>query len=172
MVKVKKITKIIFWVILFLIALYSSIIIIEKLICKDKTPNFFGYKNFIVLTGSMEPTLNIGDIVIVKETDDIKVNDIISFKVSNSVVTHRVTDIRHDDENNLSYITKGDANNGYDNEIIELEDIEGKYVFKIPKLGSLIMFFQKPIGLVILLLIFGVVLFINSIIPNKKIERK
>ena len=164
MAKLKKILKIIFWVVLIIIAIYSLVIIVQKIFWKDRTPSFFGYKNFIVLTGSMEPKINIGDIVIIKETNDIKVNDIVSFKIDNSIITHRVTDIRHDDENNLTFITKGDANNGYDNEILTLDDLEGKYLFKIPKLGSLILFLQKPQGLLIL----GIFLFISSVIPTKK----
>ena len=77
---VKRILKILFWIILVIITFYSTFMLSQKLIWKDKTPNFFGYKNFIELTGSMKPTLNVGDIIITKETKEIKENDIISFR--------------------------------------------------------------------------------------------
>lgn len=163
---VKKILKIIFWIILIVIAIYSMTIIAQKILWKDRTPNFFGYKNMIVLSGSMEPTLNVGDIVIVKETNDIKEQDIISFKVQNSIVTHRVVEIKKENEKNF-YITKGDANSAVDLELIELKDIEGKYIFKIPLLGNIIMLLQKPIAVGILILIL-IVSLILSFKPKKE----
>ena len=91
---VKKILKILSCVVLIIVAIYSTIIIFQKNVWKDKVPSFMGYKNFIILTGSMEPTLNTGDIVFVKETTDIKEQDIISFKVNNSIVTHRIIETK------------------------------------------------------------------------------
>lgn len=157
----KKIFKTLFWIILSLIAIYSTIIIFQKIIWKEKIPNFMGYKNFIVLTGSMEPTLNIGDIVFVKETTNIKEQDIVSFRVQNSIVTHRVVEIKEENEKNI-YITKGDANSGNDTELLSIENIEGKYIFKIPFAGRIILFLQKPIGIIILCLIFSIFLMIES----------
>ena len=158
---VKKILRILFWIILIIIAIYSTVIIFQKIIWKDKVPNFFGYKNFIVLTGSMEPTLNTGDIVFVKETPDIKEQDIISFRVNNSIVTHRVVKIKTVD-NNTYYATKGDANSDADTELVSLEEIEGKYIFKIPFLGNIINFFQKPMGIIILVAILIGILFLGA----------
>ena len=164
--KIKKILKAIFWIILVFIAIYSTIIIFQKIIWKDKTPSFLGYKNFIVLTGSMEPTLNIGDIVFVKETTDIKEQDIVSFKVNNAVVTHRIIEIKKEDEKTF-YITKGDANSSNDTELLSIENVEGKYSFKISFLGNLILFFQKPIGIFGLFSIFAIVLIISSVRSHK-----
>ena len=127
---IKKIIKAIFWIILICIAIYSMIIIFQKIVYKNKTPSFFGYKSFIVLTGSMEPTLNIGDIVFIKETTDIKEQDIVSFKINNAIVTHRIVEIKKENDKTL-YTTKGDANSGNDTEVLRIEDIEGKYIFKV-----------------------------------------
>ena len=169
---VKKVGKIIFWILLIIIALYSVFIMIQKLLWKDKTPSFFGYKNFIVLTGSMEPTLNIGDIVVVKETTDIEEGDIISFRVKDFVVTHRVFEVYRENGKEY-YITKGDANSNTDPELLNKENVDGKYCFKIPFLGRIIHFFQKPIGLIILFVMLGLALLLSSIKTNKnqKYER-
>ena len=166
MKKIKKILNGIAWIILVCIAIYSTIIILQKIIWKNKTPSFLGYKNFIVLTGSMEPTLNIGDIIFVKETADIKQQDIVAFKVNDAVVTHRVVEIKKENEKTF-YITKGDANSSNDTELLRIENIEGKYIFKIPFLGKAILFFQKPIGIFGLFLIFAVVLVISCVKSNK-----
>ena len=163
---VKKISQIIFWVILVFIGLYSTFIIMQKIIWKNKTPEFMGYKNFIVLTGSMEPILHKGDIVIIKETKEIKENDIISFKEKNSVVTHRVIEVKNEDNKDY-YITKGDANSGADTSLLSLEDIEGKYCFKIPFVGNIILFLQKPLGIIILFAML-VIFFVISSLKTKK----
>ncbi len=170
MKNVKKVFSIIFWIVLVIVALYSIIIVVQKIFAKDKTPSFFGYKNFIVLTGSMSPELKIGDLVFVKDTDDIKRNDIISFRVNNSVVTHRVIEVLEED-GVLKYMTKGDANSGVDTEILTTEDIEGKYVFKIPLVGNLVMFLKTPAGIFSLLLIFGIILFVDSLKSQKNIKK-
>ncbi len=167
MEKAKKILKAIFWIILIFMAVYSTIIIFQKIVYKNKIPNFFGYKNFIVLTGSMKPTLNVGDIVFVKETTDIKEQDIISFKINNTIVTHRIVEIKKEDDKTL-YVTKGDANSGNDTELVSIEDVEGKYSFKILWIGNVILFLQKPVVLIILFLILLVVLVIESKKPKRK----
>ncbi len=167
--KIKKILKVIFLIILIFMAIYSTIIIFQKIIWKNKIPNFLGYKNFIVITGSMKPTLNIGDIVFVKETTDIKNKDIVSFKTNNAVVTHRIVEIKKEDGKTL-YITKGDANSDNDTELLSIENIEGKYSFKIPFLGNVILFFQRPIGMISLFLIFSVILLMTSV-KSKRVPK-
>lgn len=164
---IKKISRIIFWIFLVIIALYSTFVIFQKLIWKDKTPSLFGYKNFVILTGSMEPTLNKGDIVIVKRSTDIKEKDIISFRIGNSVVTHRVYEI-YKENGKEYYITKGDANSDTDSELIAKNKVEGKYCFKIPFLGRVVLFFQKPMGIITLFILLGIFLFLSSRKPAKK----
>ena len=164
---VKKFSKIMFWIVLVIIAIYSTFIIAQRLIWKDKTPSFFGYKNFIVITGSMKPTLNEGDIVFVKESKEIQENDIIAFREQNSVVTHRVFEVYKENGEDY-YITKGDANSGTDTRLLSISDVEGKYVFKIPFVGRIILFLQKPVGIIVLFAILLVALAVSSIKPNKK----
>ncbi len=166
----KKILKIIFWIILIIIVIYSTTIIFQKIVRKDKTPDFMGYKNFIILTGSMEPTLKPGDIVFVKETTNINEQDIISFKVENAIVTHRVVEIENENGKNF-YITKGDANSDNDIELISIEYVEGKYAFKIPLLGNIILFFQRPVGMVVLVIIL-IFIFIKPYRKPKHMKRK
>ena len=164
---IKKVFQVLFWIFLVVVAVYSTFIIIQKIMWKDKIPSFFGYKNFIVLTGSMEPTLHMGDIVIVKETTNIQDNDIIAFRERNSVITHRVFEVRKEGGKEY-YITKGDANSDTDQELLDKEQIEGKYCFKIPFLGRVILFFQKPIGMMTLFILVGIFLFLSSIKPKEK----
>lgn len=107
----------------------------------EDTAQVFEYKCFSVSSGGMEPTLQIGDLVITKEKEqkDIKVGDIISFKKNKNTITHRVTKIIIE-KNEILYQTKGDNNNANDAEFVKYEDVEGVYVNHIPQLGKVYIF--------------------------------
>jgi len=134
------------------IAIMNFTLIVKSYINPNKVPDFFGIKPFIVLTGSMEPAINGGDLIISKTVNpaNLKVGNIISFKENSGVVTHRIDKItKNNDE--IAFITKGDANNARDMNPISYSQVEGNYLFKIPKLGFLAMFMQTPIGMLSLI---------------------
>ena len=153
----KIIKKIIFILFLIISFIYLFIIISPK-VFKNFYP--FGIKVATVLTGSMEPTLKINDFVIVKKPNNIKVNDIISYKDDNSEkeILHRVIKI-----NNDTFITKGDANNIEDMPINK-KSITGIYVGKIKYLGQIVSFIKKPIIFSTIITIIVIIM----IIPIKK----
>ncbi len=116
----------------------------------------------------MEPTISVGDVVFVVETQDINKDDIISFKVNNSVVTHRVIEVIIDDGGEKQYKTKGDANDTEDVGTVKPQDIEGKYLFKIGQVGNIILFLKSEVGIIIFVLILAMILFFG----NSKSEKK
>ena len=153
--KTRKILKVIFFLTLAFLIIYNITILVQKLITPEKIPSFLGYKNFVIMSGSMEPELNIGDIVFVKEDNNINVGDIISFNEDGETVTHRVIEII-EQEYEIYYKTKGDANNAVDTELNSHKNIEGKYIFKIPKIGKVVTFLQSEFGIeIILVLLLG-----------------
>lgn len=167
--KVKKIISIIILIMLLPILFVNGVILIDSFVHPNEVPSFFGWKPFIVLSGSMENEICSGDLAIVKEVDNeiIKENDIIAFKNEDLVTTHRVVEIIQ--ENGITkYKTKGDNNNIEDNGMVSQEQIEGLYQFKISKLGNLAMFTQTPIGMVICLSIPIALLIIMQKIENEK----
>lgn len=87
--------------------------------------NIFGYSVFSAETGSMAPTMEKGDIIIIKIGDEIKENDIITYKQGNALITHRIVEIDGD-----TIIAKGDNNNTED-EPINKNQVIGKSVFII-----------------------------------------
>lgn len=91
--------------------------------------NMFGYTFFEVATGSMSPTIEIGDVVIVKITKEVNENDIIVYKDGKDFITHRLIKIKDEE-----LITKGDANNSEDKSIT-MEQVLGEVIYKIPKVG-------------------------------------
>ena len=145
----KKAISILIIIILLPILFVNGVILLNSFIHPDKIPSFFGWKPFIVLSGSMETEIFPGDLVIVKDvgTDGLKVDDVIAFKSGDIVVTHRIVEII--EENGIKkYKTKGDNNNTQDVGEVLPEKVEGLYKFRIAKLGNLAMFIQTPIGII------------------------
>ena len=152
MQKAKKVLSIIVLIILIPILLISLVILINSYVRPNEVPSFLGWKPFIVLSGSMETQISAGDIVVVKQVDTntLKKGDIIAFKENDIVITHRIDEIIQE-ENTTQYITKGDNNNTQDMGYVVPEQIEGKYEFKIARLGNLAMFTQTPLGMIVCL---------------------
>ena len=108
----------------FIVGIVIYSFISTQILKKDYT-NIFGYTYYSVATGSMKPVISPNDLIFVKITKNVSKGDIITFKDSASIVTHRLIDI-----NNNKYITKGDANNTSDTGINK-SDIIGKVVYII-----------------------------------------
>lgn len=148
-----KIIKKVFFALFLLMSLSYLYIVVSPKIFKNFYP--FGIKTAIVLTGSMEPTLNIDDFVILRELKGrVNVNDIVSYKRPDekNEVLHRVVSV---DKNIV--ITKGDANNKEDDPI-DVMQITGVYVRKVKYLGKIIAFFTKPLGVSFTVTLFLIIL--------------
>ena len=105
-----------------------------------------GLTPYVVLSGSMEPTYHVGAMIYVKEVDpaEVQVGDPITFRISDDMVaTHRVIAVYEDG----SFQTQGDANDAPDGAPVLPEDLVGKPVFSVPKLGFLADWMMKPPGL-------------------------
>lgn len=124
------------------------------------------YQNFVVQSGSMEPAIMTGDIIIVKKKDSYYPNETITFiNNSDQIVTHRITEIKDG-----LYKTKGDANRAGDDDEISFEQVIGKVVLVIPKLGFLVSVAQSKLGLILLLIIPACILIIDQLL--KKNDQK
>ena len=109
----------------------------------------FGYLGFeptVIYSGSMQPVMDVGDIIIITETpiEDIEEGDIIQFRTTNANIIHRVYDIYSEGGSTL-FVTKGDANDHPDSEPIFPEQITGKAVFTIPKIGWVSIYVKSAI---------------------------
>lgn len=161
MKKLIKILKYILISILVFLAIICISVFIQTKVNPNKIPSIFGYKPFIVLSGSMETELYKGDLAIVRKVDvnTLKENDIIAFRDDDEhVVTHRIVSIISS-EDDIEFITKGDNNNSNDQGTVKLDDVEGKYIRKVKGLGNVLLVLQKPLTLCIILgitVVFGV----------------
>lgn len=153
-------------IIFFLIAVFvilNLILLVQKI--QNKPASIFGYKVFVVISGSMEPNIHVGDIVITKNVDasDIKVGDVITFNNDKYTITHRVIDIIQNEE--IYYKTKGDHNSVADKDLIKYNNIEGVCKFRLEKIGVIFMHSKAIIRAIIIVCILYLIF---KIIDRKK----
>lgn len=114
-------------------------------------PHVLGYRTSTMLTGSMEPGIMPGDVVVTapRPAADIKVGDVISYQIpieDHRVETHRVTEVIHEKDGSLAIRTKGDANDNVDPWVAVLEDdTVWEMQAVVPKLGTVIRAMRSPI---------------------------
>lgn len=116
-----------------------------KSLVGNALPMPFGYGCAVVLSGSMEPTLLIDDLILVKEQDAYQVDDIVVFQDEGSLTVHRLISVDGD-----TVVTKGDANNAADDPI-PANRIIGAVFKRIPSLGAAARFLKTPVGVICLL---------------------
>jgi len=149
----------------FYYILIGALALIVLLLVVSVFPITGNFKLLVVKSGSMEPSINTGGLVIVKPVDEYKIGDVVSFgeiTKTKDLTTHRIHDIRVV-SGEVFYITKGDANNAPDQTEIRKKDIVGKVLFDIPYLGFAIDFAKKPIGFALIIIIPAVAIVVDEI---------
>ena len=163
-------------VILIPILFINATLIAKSFINKDEVPSIGGILPLIVLTDSMDPKIESGDLIIchTAEAEEIKVNDIISFfdpaGNGTSIVTHRVVEIV-EKNGEILFRTRGDNNNTEDKELVPAENLVGIYKTRIAGAGHIAMFMQSTAGLIICVVI-PIVLLIGYDIVRRRIYEK
>lgn len=154
----------------------STILVVVIVLCAVflMGSRLMGYECYTVISGSMQPEYNVGDLLYVKDANvnTIKVGDPITFILNEDLVvaTHRV--VRIDAENQRFY-TKGDANEIEDSEPVHFNNVIGVPQFSIPKLGYVSDFIQNPPGMYITIgvgIILILIVFVPDMIGKKKKE--
>ncbi len=159
------------------ILLCNIVLIVRSFIHPDKVADVFGFKPFVVVSGSMEDTILIDDLILVRacQPDTLTVGygtgDIVSFRSGHTVVTHRLVG-KTSVDGAPAFITKGDANNTADIDPVTYDMIEGQYLLRIPKLGGLSLFMQTPMGLLVFLILPVLAFFLYDIIHRRHIVRQ
>lgn len=141
------------------------------------------YGAYVIVTGSMEPLIKVQDAVIIKraEVEDIKVGDVVTYRSTDPsfygiLITHRVINIE-DSNNEKIFITKGDHNNTIDRTPVKFNQIQGKVVMRVPKIGYIKYFLIEYYGWIIAVLVPSVAIISYDIVKlfknvkNKQEER-
>lgn len=156
-----KVLKTLGQVVLFVILIFF--ILLNILSMNNKS--LFGFRIYRVISGSMQPALQIGDVIIIKKANNYAEKDIITYDNGLTTITHRIKSIDGDE-----IITEGDANDAPDKPITK-DRILGKYFFRISTFSVFsIMLTGKTIYLIMLLVLFAILLFAISDRVTRNLE--
>lgn len=133
----------------YLLAVWALLVIIFAPIALQvgflATP---GFGSYVVLSGSMAPTLPQSSVVYVYDSGQYEAGDMVTFTRDSSVATHRIVE-----RTSGGYITKGDANNEPDAVVITQDQILGEVVFTVPGYGYLWLFANSQYGAIVILVL-------------------
>ncbi len=116
-------------------------------VMRNALPMPFGVGASVVLSGSMEPTLSVNDLVIVRAAGSYAEGDVVVYQSGSSLVIHRI--VRVEDE---YVVTKGDANNTEDDPV-SLSAVKGRMAFAVPYLGLPVRLLQSTLGSVLVIVL-------------------
>lgn len=165
--------NIICWILILILAITMVIFLTTRI--QGNTPTVFGYTIFRISTGSMEPELMTGDVILDKVVDDeteISVGDVITFEggsqFDGKLVTHKVIKAPYTDENGNTMLQTHGIANELDDTPISIDQVRAKMICKIPYIDTLYNLFLSPCGLLIMILLI-ILVFIDEIINIVKI---
>lgn len=120
------------WLLLFVaVAVLAALVVV---------PRLAGATPYTVLSGSMEPMLSPGTLIVVKDVPptELRAGDVITFQIESdnpAVNTHRITQVVYDAQGTPRFQTQGDANNAPDRDLLVPEQIRGSLWYSVPYLG-------------------------------------
>lgn len=126
------------------LAITAGALAYDKFVKKSKIPSVFGYSVLIIASPSMTGAIEAGDAIIIKNSDSYAVGDVITYFPADESfsVTHRIVRTEGD-----KFYTKGDANPSEDPDPVLIEQIAGKVVVKLNKVGYFIEWLKSPVGI-------------------------
>ena len=144
---------------------FVLVTIIGLAVALQVIPRMLGGTSLTVLTGSMQPTINPGDVIAVRDADpdEIRVGDIVTFQpVSGdpTLITHRVVGKGISPTEGIFFTTQGDANSAPDDQIVAAQ-LQGVYMYRVPYLGYLLQL-GRDLGLIAVTA--GVVLVVAALV--------
>ena len=146
---------------LVLIALLALAITILVRVFVYQKFDIFGFRLYQIMSGSMEPTIHVGDAVITKEVSELNEGDILAYENGQSITVHRVIKVYTEGDKRM-YEAQGDNNNAPDQGLIMPEQVKGKVVFTVKKAGEGINLLRKY-GIIVLIFAVGIIVIVALI---------
>lgn len=160
------IISIVLWAVILLAALFAFTTLATK--DSNHVANLAGFTPLSVVTDSMAPTFQAGDLIIIRSCDpaSLKEGDIVTFHtiINNEFAlnTHRIAEIQGQADAR-SYVTKGDNNDIADIHMITDGDIVGKYVAQLPHFGRVVEFLSSSMGFLLVIVLPLLIFFVYQV---------
>lgn len=147
------------------VSLIFIILILGAFVILTGSKEIFGYRILTVQSGSMEPTIPTGALILVGRAGTYNKSDIVAYGSlirKNALITHRIIDIANINGKTL-FVLKGDANKQIDIELVPSHAIAGKYLGGIPLVGYPVQFARTPMGVILMIIIPGTLIVYEEI---------
>lgn len=153
MKKLKKISTIVCIILIVFLAGVTISLVIQK--SKGEEIDLLGYKVYYVLTDSMTPSLEVGDVILSKDSEGVEVGDVVTYVaisgiIEGELVTHKVIEV-YEENGTTMVVTQGTKTGATPDEPIEASAILGTMVCEMHVIGWLFGIIQEPIGFVLVI---------------------
>lgn len=149
--------------------LTSAALAFSTRLSRDQIPTLFGRKVLTVLSGSMEPAIHTGDVIVIKPIEAgeaIAEGDIVTFRSrekSDVLITHRVIGLVSVNGSPKAYVTKGDANDTKDLTAVSADQVIGRYGWRVPYFGYVSGVLRQPLGIILGVVLPGLILIASEL---------
>ncbi len=149
---------------LVLLVIASTTLAISARRSRDAMPTIAGHKVLTVLSGSMEPVIHTGDVIVVRPLAAGEMpaeGDIVTFRTreqTDMLVTHRIIGTVTVNGTVTAWVTRGDANDSPDQSMLQPQQVVGRYQWRIPYFGYVVSFLHQPLGIILAVVLPGLVL--------------
>ncbi|MBQ7625125.1 MAG: signal peptidase I [Clostridia bacterium] len=175
----KKALNVLLNVISVAIIVLAVIMLVTVLFTKPgQAPSIMGFSIFRVLSGSMEPTIPVNSMIMVKKVDPeaVKVGDVITFystdpSLNGAINTHRVIEIT-EESGELAFVTQGDANVVKDDYLTLSRNLIGKVIFKSRAIGFIVTLAANPVIFIPVIILPLVVLLVVNVVKTVRISKE
>ena len=138
------------------------------------------YSAYVIISGSMEPSIHVQDAIVIKREENFKIGDVCTYiskdpRYLGIMITHRIIGTDVNERGEKVYIFKGDANYSADQLAVEYDQIYGKVIMRVPKLGYIQYFLSSAYGWIIAIVVpcVGIITYdIMKIVMSSKALRK
>jgi signal peptidase I len=153
-----------------------SLLILILALLVGVLPSILGYESYVVYGGSMEPAIGTGDLAVVGPVrpEQFRIGDVITYRTPDRpevIVTHRLVGMEPGENGQLSFQTKGDANDTVDKVLVQQRAVLGRVAYTIPRIGYLVDFARRVEGKILLIVIPGVLLALDYLLELRRRNR-
>lgn len=157
-----------------MIAITASLLVMKIM---GDTPSIMGYNLYYIATPSMEPSLEVGDIILSKEVKDyteLKEHDVITYQgevgsYAGKLITHEIIQVNVHDDGSITFLTKGTKPSAQVDPEIRADQVRTKMICEIPFLGDIMNIINHPVGFLIIIVVPLGITFIGEIVNLKNV---
>lgn len=170
--KIPTILTILLVLLLLAITLFNLICAIKRHTTGDQCPTVFGFATAVVISGSMEPTIAVNDLVVIHKQAEYAEGDIVTYRTETLPVTHRILTRTVGEDGTVHLVTAGDYTQSPDKQELTEADVVGRVIAILPQFGAIQAFLQRPLGFVLITVLLAVLILLPDLLRLSRAEKE